>query len=74
MNQKCKNCGNVDGINFNVSDNLWQLVIPKKIQNKVVCLHCFDKFANNKSIDYRKSIQIIYFAGIKFGFKFRKTK
>jgi hypothetical protein len=69
--QSCKNCGVRDGLNFNVSDSIWEKVVPKRLVNKVVCLACFDRFAARRGIDYRRNIRILYFAGRQACFRFR---
>lgn len=69
--QSCKNCGVQDGINFNVSDSVWEKVVPKRLVKKVVCLACFDRFAARRGIDYRRNVRTLYFAGRQANFKFR---
>ena len=69
MQQRCKVCGCRDKFNFYVDDETWQKVVPKKYQNRVVCLACFDDFAKEKEIDYSSSKKSLYFAGKKFNFE-----
>lgn len=71
MKQACKNCGAQDGFNFNVSNTVWQKVLPKRLWNRVVCLACFDSFAARRKVDYRRSLRVVYFAGQRMSFKFR---
>lgn len=71
MEQTCKNCGVRDGLNFNVSDSVWLKVVPKRLQNRVICLACFDRFAARRKVDYRRNIRVLYFAGRQASFKFR---
>lgn len=68
LRQKCKVCGQSDGFNFNVSDDVWKNVVPKRFQNRVVCLRCFDEFAAQKGMDYTGAITQLSFAGVQASF------
>ena len=70
--QKCKVCGCRDKFNFTVANDIWEDVVPEKYRNKVVCLACFDDFAQKKEVDYATSIKTMYFAGDKATIKFRQ--
>jgi len=61
--QKCKVCVQADGFNFHVPDELWQRIVPRRWQNRVVCLRCFDAFAKQMGIDYVPFLQDVCFAG-----------
>ena len=74
MQQTCKNCGAQDAFNFNVSDSVWEKVVPAALLEKVVCLACFDRFAEKRGIDYRRNLRVIYFAGRQASFKFRVVR
>jgi hypothetical protein len=74
MEQECKNCGARDGFNFNVSGSVWAKVVPKRLQNRVVCLACFDRFAARRGVDYRRSLRVLYFAGRQACFTFRAVR
>jgi len=69
--QTCKICGRPDKFDFNVPDDIWQMVIPKQYQNHVVCLTCFDDFACKANIPYH--LQTLYFVGNKQTFIFQIT-
>lgn len=71
LKQRCKVCGNADKFNFYVPDEIWQKVVPRKYQNRVVCLACFDEFAKEKEVDYTTSLDSIYFAGDIVSIKLR---
>ena len=62
--QKCKVCGQADGFDFHVPDDIWRSIVPKRLQNRVVCLRCFDRFAAQKGINYTPFIDKIYFCGL----------
>ena len=68
--QRCKVCGCRDKFDFKVRDDVWVKIIPEKYQNRVVCLACFDDFAQKKEVDYSTYIDTLYFAGDKATFKF----
>lgn len=65
LRQKCKACGQSDGFNFCVPNEIWQVVVPDKYRNRVVCLKCFDEFACERKIDYRPFLSQLCFAGNK---------
>lgn len=47
----------IDKYEFNVPDEIWEKVVPKELQNHVVCLTCFDDFAKTKGIEYAHCIK-----------------
>jgi hypothetical protein len=68
--QTCKCCGRRDKFDFHVSDEIWALVIPRRLQNRVVCLPCFDRLAARKQVDYATELERLCFAGDKAVFDF----
>lgn len=73
LQQRCKVCGCIDKFNYNVPDDVWLNVIPPKYQNRVVCLACFDNFAEKMEVDYSTSIKEICFAGCKVSLQFQRN-
>ena len=69
LQQRCKVCGCRDKFNFDVDDEIWKKVVPSKFQKRVVCLACFDDFAQKREVDYSTSLKSLYFAGNAFAFK-----
>lgn len=63
MNQTCKACGYRDKFDFTVPDEVWKAVVPPRLQNRVVCLSCFDNLAHLQGINYAAHISVLYFAG-----------
>lgn len=63
MRQTCKACGLQDYWNFDVPDAVWVAVVPTSMQNRVVCLACFDRFAQTREVKYAATIQHLHFAG-----------
>ena len=45
-------------------DDVWESIVPKPFQTRVVCLDCFDKFASAKGIHYAEHLdKETYFVG-----------
>ena len=61
--QTCKVCGRPDKFNFHIPDLVWASVVPDAYLGLVVCLYCFDDFANKKGVDYGQHVHTLYFAG-----------
>jgi len=68
LQQTCKVCGRPDKFNFNVPDDVWELVVPEQFQNRVVCLSCFDDFAHSKLVAYAEYLESLLFVGIETSF------
>lgn len=71
MRQTCKACGQIDKLNFDVPDAIWNAVVPPDLRNRVVCLACFDTFARKNSVDYAASLRAVFFAGDAAAFEFQ---
>lgn len=63
QHQTCKACGNRDKFDFDVPDEIWRAVVPSHLRTRVVCLACFDDFAQLQDIDYAAHVSALYFAG-----------
>lgn len=61
--QTCKVCSRRDKFNFHVPDEIWFSIVPEKYNGLVVCLTCFDDFADKKGIAYAPYIDILHFVG-----------
>ena len=69
--QRCKLCGRADGIDFQITDNVWKQ-ISGQFKNSVLCLRCFDYLANVKGIEYLDSIDDeVCFVGDAANFTFK---
>jgi len=74
MGQRCKACGHRDKFDFRVPDDIWFAVVPVELQDKVVCLACFDDFAAERRVDYATRLSTsLWFAGAAATFEFRVT-
>jgi len=63
QHQTCKACGNRDKFDFDVPDEIWRAVVPSHLLNRVVCLACFDDFAQTRGIEYAAHVSALHFAG-----------
>jgi hypothetical protein len=71
QHQTCKACGNRDKFDFHVPEETWKAVVPTHLQNRVVCLPCFDDFAHVRGINYAAHVSVLYFAGDGAAFEFQ---
>lgn len=71
--QRCKVCGRRDKFNFYVPDDVWRAIVPFRLQNRVVCLGCFDRMAKEKGVEYAPHLLNLYFAGDQASFSFSRT-
>jgi hypothetical protein len=55
--QTCKACGVPDKFNFQVPDEIWNAVVPRKLRNCVVCLGCFDERGRQMKAAYHWRIE-----------------
>jgi len=68
--QTCKVCGRPDKFDFHVPDEVWVAVVPEEYRNRVVCLGCFDEFAQERRVDYATRLSVLWFAGRAATFRF----
>lgn len=68
--QTCKVCGRADFFDFHMPDDVWKEVVPVRLQNRVVCLACFDALAKDKDVDYSAHLSRLWFAGEMCSFEF----
>lgn len=48
---------------YNVTDELWNLVVPKELKRDVICLPCLDKLVREKGADLASNVNFIQFTG-----------
>lgn len=53
----CKLCWHVNAVGFRVPDDIWRAVVPIGKQNGVICLSCFTRLADEKSVPWDTDIQ-----------------
>lgn len=59
----CKICYRPNRVGFYVPTKVWRKVIPKHLVNKVVCLDCFTRMADEKLIKWDDDME---FAPVSF--------
>lgn len=69
--QTCKACGQRDKFDFHVPDEVWHAAVPAHLQNRVVCLACFDAFAHERGVAYATSLSELCFAGERAALVFK---
>ena len=68
--QTCKVCGRPDKFDFHIPDAIWCSIVPEQYQTRVVCLYCFDEFAQATDTRYAAHLSELYFAGKRATFHF----
>ena len=53
----CKLCYHVNAVGFSVPDETWAAVVPEHVRDKVVCLSCFARLADEKLIEWDRDIE-----------------
>jgi len=53
----CKLCYHPNPVGFDVPDDVWAAVVPSEYRNRVVCLPCFVRLADEKLIAWDTDIQ-----------------
>ena len=56
--ETCKICFHANPIGFRVSDDVWRDVVPNEYLEKVVCISCFTRLADEKFIAWDNDIQL----------------
>lgn len=72
--QKCKVCGQADGFDFHVPDEIWEAAVPARWRKRVVCLRCFDAFARQRGVDYSTSLRALCFVGEQAAIELRVVR
>lgn len=53
----CKCCGQISAVGFYVPDDVWRICVPEFWINRVLCLSCFTRFADEQLVQWDKKIQ-----------------
>ncbi len=65
LNLPCAVCGTENiQFDYNVDDELWNLVVPEGIRRDVICLPCLDRLAKAKGRNIGAYIKFIQFIGL----------
>ena len=50
--ETCKRCWRENPVGFSVPDKVWRASVPARHLQNVLCLHCFDRYATQREIDW----------------------
>lgn len=71
---KCGICDELPYIDYNVTNDFWNEVVPEKHRLGVICLKCLDKIATEIGYDVSDYIIRLQFTGNKKSIIFHATK
>lgn len=60
----CGICGRHTDYDYNVTDKLWESVVPEELKRGVVCLPCLDKIAKEQGYFLGNHLIDIQYTGI----------
>ena len=52
----CKCCGQVNAVGFAVPESVWRESVPEQLQESVVCLVCFSRWADEARVEWDADI------------------
>ena len=55
--ERCKVCNSVNTVGFSVPDKIWLQVVPKHLQNSVLCIACFTAMGDLVRVQWDKNIK-----------------
>lgn len=53
--ETCKRCWRENPVGFNVPDETWRAAVTNRHLSDVLCLHCFDRYATRRGVDWAAS-------------------
>lgn len=56
----CGRCKRTDSVWFTVPDSVWDAVVPKGWRKAVLCLRCFDGYAEAAGVTYAPQLTLYY--------------
>lgn len=59
----CKRCWRISPVGFEVSDGLWESIVPDGLAAQVLCLFCFDEFATERGIAWEREVRLYPVSG-----------
>ena len=68
----CALCHEISRIGFFVSDEVWKATIHLHYQNSIICLRCFTRLADEKSVEWDKNIEFFPVSWISLQGKLEK--
>lgn len=60
----CGECAVVPAFDYNVDDEVWNLVAPEVHRLSVICLPCLDRLVHDKGIDISLHLKQVQFTGV----------
>lgn len=54
----CALCHEVSRVGFSVPDKIWRAAIHRHYQEDIICLRCFARLADEKSVEWDKNIEL----------------
>lgn len=54
----CALCHEVSGVGFSVPDEIWKAVVHRYYLESIICLRCFTRWADEKSVKWDKGIEL----------------
>ncbi len=61
----CSLCYEISRVGFWVPDDIWKAAIHRHFQNSIICLRCFTRLADEKSVEWDKEIKFYPVSWIK---------
>ena len=53
----CKSCWNINALGFHVPDDIWNAAVPELLRDRILCIVCFARFADERLIAWEKVIE-----------------
>ena len=53
----CKLCRQVNAVGFRVPDRVWRAIVPARLRRSIVCLPCFVRLGDEKTIAWDHHIE-----------------
>jgi len=54
--ERCHLCNKINSVGFWVPNKVWKAVVPKNLQESVLCIACFTDFADERLIEWDEEI------------------
>jgi len=69
----CDSCHEIIRVSFWVDNNIWKQATPYKWENKHLCINCFTRFADERLLDWDKTIRFYPISKLRLDKEFLKT-
>ena len=61
----CSKCHELPRFDYNVTDEIWDKIVPDGFRRGVICLYCLDLLAWKKGIDISRHLIFVQFTGVE---------